>query len=203
MYVSSWIWNISCFCFLFISLCVLSSAQDDDDAHVISNESVLRRTKEEIASKSKVDTLGPVLKRHIQALRRVSNKKVDILFLVDSSSSVGRRDFEYEIKFVRKLLADFTVDSNHTRVCVITFSSKDRVLKQIDYVGQPLDDKNKCTLLEEDVPNIQYVGGGTYTLGAFLEAKVRTSNRRLSDYIPGGQGKNLKQTTVWLHGFIV
>lgn len=196
MYVSSWIWNISCFCFLFISLCVLSSAQDDDDAHVISNESVLRRTKEEIASKSKVDTLGPVLKRHIQALRRVSNKKVDILFLVDSSSSVGRRDFEYEIKFVRKLLADFTVDSNHTRVCVITFSSKDRVLKQIDYVGQPLDDKNKCTLLEEDVPNIQYVGGGTYTLGAFLEAKVRTSNRRLSDYIPGGQGKNLKQTTV-------
>lgn len=183
MYVSSWIWNISCFCFLFISLCVLSSAQDDDDAHVISNESVLRRTKEEIASKSKVDTLGPVLKRHIQALRRVSNKKVDILFLVDSSSSVGRRDFEYEIKFVRKLLADFTVDSNHTRVCVITFSSKDRVLKQIDYVGQPLDDKNKCTLLEEDVPNIQYVGGGTYTLGAFLEAKVRTSNRRLSDYM--------------------
>lgn len=196
MYVSSWIWNISCFCFLFISLCVLSSAQDDDDAHVISNESVLRRTKEEIASKSKVDTLGPVLKRHIQALRRVSNKKVDILFLVDSSSSVGRRDFEYEIKFVRKLLADFTVDSNHTRVCVITFSSKDRVLKQIDYVGQPLDDKNKCTLLEEDVPNIQYVGGGTYTLGAFLEAKVRISNRRLSDYIPGGQGKNLKQTAV-------
>lgn len=183
MYVSSWIWNISCFCFLFISLCVLSSAQDDDDADDISNESVLQRTKEEIASKSKVDTLGPVLKRHIQALRRVSNKKVDIIFLVDSSSSVGRRDFEYEIKFVRKLLADFTVDSNHTRVCVITFSSKDRVLKQIDYVGQPLDDKNKCTLLEEDVPNIQYVGGGTYTLGAFLEAKVRTSNRgRRSDY---------------------
>lgn len=182
MYVSSWIWNVSCFCFLFISICVLSSAQDDDDADVISNESVLRRTKEEIASKSKVDTLGPVLKRHIQALRRVSNKKVDIIFLVDSSSSVGRRDFEYEIKFVRKLLADFTVDSNHTRVCVITFSSKGRVLKQIDYVGQPLEDKNKCTLLEEDVPNIQYVGGGTFTLGAFQEAKVRTSNRRRPDY---------------------
>lgn len=182
MYVSSWIWNVSCFCFLFINLCILSSAQDDDDADVISNESVLRRTKEEIASKSKVDTLGPVLKRHIQALRRVSNKKVDIIFLVDSSSSVGRRDFEYEIKFVRKLLADFTVDSNHTRVCVITFSSKGRVLKQIDYVGQPLEDKNKCTLLEEDVPNIQYVGGGTFTLGAFQEAKVRTSNRRRPDY---------------------
>ena len=174
MYISSWIWNVFCLC-VFLGLCDVSSAldnDDDDDTDEISNESVFRRTEEQIASKSKVDTLGPVLKRHIQALRRVSNKKVDIVFLVDSSASVGPRDFVYEIKFVRKLLADFTVDSDHTRVCVITFSSKKRVLRQIDYVGRPLEDKNKCTLLEEDVPSIQYVGGGTYTLGAFLEAKV-------------------------------
>jgi hypothetical protein len=174
MYVSSWILNAFYLYGLifFLAFCNVLSIQNNDDTDDISNESVFRRTDEQIASKSKVDKLGPVLKRHIQALRQVSNKKVDIVFLVDSSASVGPRDFEYEIKFVRKLLADFTVDSNHTRVCVITFSSKKRVLRQIDYVGQPLVDKNKCTLLEEDVPNIRYVGGGTYTLGAFLEAKV-------------------------------
>ncbi|XP_061166124.1 sushi, von Willebrand factor type A, EGF and pentraxin domain-containing protein 1-like [Saccostrea echinata] len=178
MYVSSWTWNIFYLCVVFPCFYNVSISLNDDDSDDISNESVYIRTEEEIASKSKVDSLGPVLKRHIQALRQVSNKKVDIVFLVDSSASVGPRDFNYEIKFVRKLLADFTVDTNHTRVCVITFSSKKRVLRQIDYVGQPLVDKNKCTLLEEDVPSIRYVGGGTYTLGAFLEAKKVLSTSR-------------------------
>ena len=125
------------------------------------------------ASKSKVDTLGAVLKRHVQMLRQARNKQVDIIFLVDSSASVGMKNFLEELKFVRKLLADFTVDRNHTRVAVVTFSSRTRVLRQVDYISGPLDGKHKCSLLEEALPSIQYVGGGTYTLGAILEAKVR------------------------------
>ena len=33
-----------------------------------------------------------------------------------------------------KLLADFTVSSNATRVVVITYSSVDRVLRQVDHI---------------------------------------------------------------------
>lgn len=62
-------------------------------------------------------------------LRWVSNKKVDIIFLVDSFLSVGCCDFEYEIKFVWKLLVDFMVDLNYMRVCVIIFFFKGCVLK--------------------------------------------------------------------------
>ncbi|XP_021351273.1 sushi, von Willebrand factor type A, EGF and pentraxin domain-containing protein 1-like [Mizuhopecten yessoensis] len=122
-------------------------------------------------NKNKVNTLGPVLKRHVSELRETKNKKVDIIFLVDSSSSVGPHDFINEVKFVRKLLADFTVDSNHTRVSVVTFSSKSRVLRQIDYIADSTEDKHKCSLLQEDIPKIKFRGGGTYTLGAFLQAK--------------------------------
>lgn len=126
--------------------------------------------------------LGFVLKCYIQVLRWVSNKKVDIIFLVDSFLSVGCCDFEYEIKFVWKLLVDFMVDLNYMRVCVIIFFFKGCVLKQIDYVGQLLEDKNKCMLLEEDVFNIQYVGGGMFIFGVFLEVKVRILNRWWFDY---------------------
>jgi von Willebrand factor type A domain len=49
--------------------------------------------------------------------------EADLVFLVDSSASVGADNFYNEIKFIRKLLADFTVSMNTTRVVVITYSS--------------------------------------------------------------------------------
>ena len=97
---------------------------------------------------------------------------MDLVFLVDSSASVGGVYFQEEIKFVRKLLADFTVDMNTTRVAVITFSSREKVVRQVDHLTRPNDNNHKCSLLVEEIPKIKYVGGGTYTLGAFLEAKV-------------------------------
>ena len=42
--------------------------------------------------------------------------EADLVFLVDSSASVGAETFYNEIKFIRKLLADFTVSENTTRV---------------------------------------------------------------------------------------
>lgn len=111
---------------------------------------------------------------HIQELKNTPNKQIDIIFLVDSSTSVGKLNFVEEIKFVKKLLSDFTVDANHTRVAVITFSSRERVKRHVDYFGDDTDEKHKCSLLLEDLRNINYTGGGTYTLGAFLEARVRT-----------------------------
>ena len=41
--------------------------------------------------------------------------EADLVFLVDSSASVGATNFYNEIKFIRKLLADFTVSQNTTR----------------------------------------------------------------------------------------
>ena len=124
-------------------------------------------------SKLKVEHLGELLKRHVENLRRTVNRKAELVFLVDSSASVGAKNFFAELKFVKKLLADFTVDRNTTRVCVVTFSSRSRVVRHIDHLTHPSDTHHKCSLLEEELPKIGYTGGGTYTLGAFLEAQVR------------------------------
>ena len=118
--------------------------------------------------------LGEVLKNHISKLRRVPNQKVELVFLVDSSASVGAENFFSELKFVRKLLADFTVSLNSTRVSVITFASKHSVVNHIDHLTEPSDQKHKCSLLNEELPDIKYVGGGTYTYGAIQEAQVNT-----------------------------
>ncbi|ESO92606.1 hypothetical protein LOTGIDRAFT_233055 [Lottia gigantea] len=122
-------------------------------------------------NKAKVETLGNILKRHVQALRDTENRKVDLVFLVDSSASVGATNFFDELKFVRKLLADFTVDVNATRVSVITFSSRGKVIRHVDHLTKPKASNQKCGLLADEMPKIRYIGGGTYTLGAFIEAK--------------------------------
>ena len=125
-------------------------------------------------NKDKLQHLGDTLKSQVEELRRTPNHQLELVFLVDSSTSVGAEDFQNELKFVKKLLADFTVDAHNTRVAVVTFSSKSRVLRHINQLetSNGKTEHHKCSLLQEDMPQINYAGGGTYTLGAFLEAKV-------------------------------
>lgn len=123
--------------------------------------------------KSKVEILGEVLKHRVELLRKgATNKEVELVFLVDSSASVGAENFFNEVKFVKKLLADFTVSYNSTRVALVTFSSKSRVVRQIDHLTNASGRNHKCRLLDEELPKINYIGGGTYTMGALLEARV-------------------------------
>lgn len=48
--------------------------------------------------KAKVETLGDIFKRHVQQLRHTQNKQVELVFLVDSSGTVGRYYFYEEIR---------------------------------------------------------------------------------------------------------
>ncbi len=117
-----------------------------------------------------MERLGSKLKSGVTRLRDSAGQRTDLVFLVDSSASVGATNFYNEIKFIRKLLADFTVSANTTRVAVITYSSVDRVTRQIDQISRPADENHKCRLLEVDIPQITYDSGGTYTLGALRQA---------------------------------
>lgn len=127
-------------------------------------------------SSSKTEVLGALLKKHVHKLRTVPGNQVELVFLVDSSASVGRDNFFNEIKFVKKLLADFTVAHWAARVAIITFSSSHRVHAVVDQLRNPSTEQHKCSLLNDDLPTITYVGGGTYTKGAFLEAQVSVSH---------------------------
>ncbi|RZF32333.1 hypothetical protein LSTR_LSTR001797 [Laodelphax striatellus] len=119
--------------------------------------------------KSKVEVLGEVLKEKVDELREAEkNHLLELVFLVDASSSVGQDNFASELKFVRKLLADFTISSNHTRVALVTFSSSDKVIRRVDQISGSSLMHVKCELMHLD---IDYSGGGTYTLGAVLNAQ--------------------------------
>ena len=132
-----------------------------------------------------VDVFGAVLKRHVQSLRRAVNSKVELVFLVDESSSVGAANFDDELKFVKKLLADFTVDVYTTRVAVVTFSSPNRVRRHVDYLTSPSSDNHKCALKHDHLPRVNYAGGSTYTRGAMLEAEVSTPHTGATTVGPG------------------
>ena len=41
---------------------------------------------------------------------------------------------------------------------------------QIDHISDPKEDYHKCNLLDQEIPAITYNSGGTYTLGALLQA---------------------------------
>lgn len=75
----------------------------------------------------KVNELSVVLKRTIQRIRKIY-KKIDVVFLLDASSSVGKNSFLSELKFVRKFLSDFNVGYNYTRVSLVTFSSQGKIV---------------------------------------------------------------------------
>uniref|UniRef100_A0A1B0DKC7 Uncharacterized protein n=1 Tax=Phlebotomus papatasi TaxID=29031 RepID=A0A1B0DKC7_PHLPP len=98
------------------------------------------------------------------------NKKLDAVFLIDSSSSVGRRNFMSEVKFVKKLLSDFPVSLNYTRVSVVQFSSQGRIHRHIDQISMPKRDNDKCMLINHEILKLRFIGGGTFTYGALREA---------------------------------
>ncbi|XP_030635356.1 LOW QUALITY PROTEIN: sushi, von Willebrand factor type A, EGF and pentraxin domain-containing protein 1 [Chanos chanos] len=126
---------------------------------------------------SKVERLGQAFRQKVRLLRERSGR-LDLVFLVDESSSVGAANFQSELRFVRKLLSDFPVSPEHTRVAVVTFSSKTHVVTRVDYISAPRSHQHKCSLFNKEIPAITYRGGGTFTRGAFQRAAHILRNSR-------------------------
>ncbi|KAK2514926.1 Svep1 [Columba guinea] len=120
-------------------------------------------------TESKVEKLGRAFKRQVRRLRARSGR-LELVFLVDESSSVGPANFLSELRFVKKLLSDFPVVPAATRVAIVTFSSRSNVVPRVDYISRRRPQQHKCALLGREIPAISYRGGGTYTKGAFQQA---------------------------------
>ncbi|KAI5629830.1 sushi, von Willebrand factor type A, EGF and pentraxin domain-containing protein 1 isoform X1 [Silurus asotus] len=129
------------------------------------------------SSESKVERLGQTFRHNVRLLRE-RGSHLELVFLVDESSSVGATNFRSELHFVRKMLSDFPVAPEATRVALITFSSKNHVLNRVDYISATKPDQHKCSLFNKEIPAITYRGGGTYTRGAFQRAAQILRNSR-------------------------
>lgn len=123
------------------------------------------------SAESKAERLGQAFKQNVRKLREKS-LCLDLVFLVDESSSVGANNFLSELRFIRKMLSDFPVAPENTRVALVTFSSKTHVVTRVDHISAPKSHQHKCSLFNKEIPAINYRGGGTYTKGAFQRAAV-------------------------------
>ncbi|OQR73826.1 sushi [Tropilaelaps mercedesae] len=138
----------------------------------------------------KLEHQSETLRRSLAALQN-SHDGIDVAFLVDSSLSVGLANFESELRFVKKILADFSVShlrKNAARVILVTFSSSDKVVTHIDFISPngsvQTSSRHKCSLMAE-LTRIQYVGGLTYTLGAMKVADevLKASDRSVPQVV--------------------
>lgn len=118
--------------FSFLLYPKVTAVEEDPSSAVKINHKALPfkdSASENSVTKNKFQKFSEVFKSSITKLKK-THKKIDLVFLVDSSSSVGKTNFLSEIKFVKKVLADFTVSFNHTRVAVVTFSSVGKVVSR-------------------------------------------------------------------------
>ncbi|XP_076231899.1 sushi, von Willebrand factor type A, EGF and pentraxin domain-containing protein 1 isoform X3 [Calliopsis andreniformis] len=119
--------------------------------------------------KNKANTLSRLFKIHIDRLKNQIDQ-VELVFLVDASGSVGLKNFQSELNFVKNLLSDFVVEPSATRVAIVTFGGRRNIKRNVDQISHSSDNNHKCYLLNKQLNNISYTGGGTYTRGALLEA---------------------------------
>jgi len=86
-----------------------------------------RKKMENDVLKAQLDNMSQIFRKTVTKIK-TKHKKIDMLFLVDASSSVGKENFANEISFVKRLLSDFNVSFNYTRVALITFSSRSKIV---------------------------------------------------------------------------
>ncbi|XP_019637817.1 PREDICTED: sushi, von Willebrand factor type A, EGF and pentraxin domain-containing protein 1-like [Branchiostoma belcheri] len=98
-------------------------------------------------------------------VKKYQDSRADIVFLLDSSGSVGEHNFQTEITFVENFLSQLTISPHASRVAVVSFDDVART--HIDYIRSP---KNKCSFLRE-LKTVKYTGGSTNADDAFRLAQ--------------------------------
>lgn len=59
------------------------------------------------------------------------DRRMQVLFLLDSSASLGLRNFRYALEFIADVSADFQRKSEHVRVALMTYATNSTV--QFDF----------------------------------------------------------------------
>lgn len=101
----------------------------------------------------------------------VCTRPLDLGFIIDSSGSIGRKNFLRVLNFVKHIVASFQISSSQTRVGVIEYSNKPRQIFGLTTYN------NQQTMLRA-IDQVPYLRGGTFTGRALKFAeKVMFTNR--------------------------
>ncbi|KAK3605646.1 hypothetical protein CHS0354_032597 [Potamilus streckersoni] len=105
-------------------------------------------------------------------------KIADVMFVLDSSSSVGATNFIKMKLFVKQIIRFFNVDFNYTRIGVMTFSNEPKIWFGLEAYGTEKE-------IFKAIDNITYLEGGTYTEHALETLRLEGfAHERAGDMAP-------------------
>ncbi|XP_071091672.1 uncharacterized protein [Haliotis cracherodii] len=107
-------------------------------------------------------------------LPKLCGSQADIVFMLDSSGSVGSSNFNLLLTFVKSIVQDFDVASNKIRIGVEKFSSRPYLEFHLNQYSNKQDVLNAVT-------NIKYVSGGTNTGDALKYLQDNMFNTKNGD----------------------
>ncbi|KAL5004050.1 hypothetical protein ScPMuIL_017506 [Solemya velum] len=122
----------------------------------------------------------------------------DIVFVLDSSSSIWRPDYHKQLEFAKNLTSEFDVGSEKTRIGVLTFSDTHQLHFNLD---QNLDESRAMAAIMKT----PYLTGVTNTADALLylgehmfSAKTgsRPNAKHIAVVITDGESQNPKATKI-------
>ena len=102
---------------------------------------------------------------------------LDVIYVMDSSGSVGSTDFNTVRNFVADLTQNFNVGPTGTHVGVIRYASTATELTALGAILDPV-------VLDSFIRNIAFTGGGTETGIAIDLARLGFQNSRQSEGVP-------------------
>lgn len=108
---------------------------------------------------------------------------IDIVFVLDSSTSVGGVNFKKMLNFVQQIISDAYVHPSGIRVGLMTFGTSSKIIFHLNEIG------NKLTLNKE-IEKVAYSYGNTNTADA-----IRTMRRKMFQK-ENGDRENIKNVAV-------
>jgi uncharacterized protein YegL len=125
------------------------------------------------------------------------NSGIDVIFVLDSSGSVGISNFQTMKTFVTNVISDFSIGPTKTRVGVINFAS------DVDE-SIPLGSINNASSLNAAIDSIPYIDSGTRThlalnllrTGAFNNSRVNEGIPRVAIVLTDGQSNDPEATVL-------
>ncbi|KAE8596320.1 hypothetical protein XENTR_v10016053 [Xenopus tropicalis] len=145
----------------------------------IMGESGMKGTKGEIGNPGSVGRMGPKGEKGELGLTRediirliieicgcgkdCKDVPLDLVFIIDSSESVGPENFDIIKQFVNRVIDKISTDQSASKVGIINFSHKVEV---VAHIGQLSNKEN----LREAINRMNYLGEGTYTATAIKKS---------------------------------
>ncbi|XP_061183369.1 CD109 antigen-like [Saccostrea echinata] len=132
------------------------------------------------------------------SVKACTEPSADIVFVLDSSGSIGSSNFQSILSFVRDMTSSFDFSNGKTKVSVVTFSSR-------VYEAFPLNAYQSASAIADAVSRVPYYAGGTDTASAlryvenysFIASKGAAMNSsRIVIVITDGQSNDPAATKI-------